>query len=180
MTDNQPMNPIIRRMKFIVSHSVVDKYGNLIVTSMSGVDYKIGVKRTQLFDVFQPDTEVVVGYASYKNRDYIAEATPANQLISADTPIQEEAPAKIISKSSLPSAKEKVELKPEPAPQAVGMTTKEIGEMIRAGKLKDIFSAEIATELVKWYQSQILGTTRISFDSSKLPKFMVKSTGKEE
>ena len=61
--------------------------------------------------------------------------------------------------------------KPEPAPQAVGMTTKEIGDMIRAGKLKEIFGFEIAVDLIKWYRGQILATTRINFDGEKLPQF---------
>lgn len=61
--------------------------------------------------------------------------------------------------------------KPQPAPQAVGMCTKELGDMIRAKYLKPIFGDEAYIELIKWYRSQILGITRINFDGSKLPQF---------
>ena len=60
---------------------------------------------------------------------------------------------------------------PPPAPQAVGMMTKEIGDMIRADMLSKIFGAEASVELVKWYRSQTLGITRIPYDGTKLPKF---------
>ena len=78
--------------------------------------------------------------------------------------------------------------KTPPAPQAVGMTTKEIGDMIRKGAeaggvtaiLSTIFGKETALELVRWYRSQILGTTRILFDGAKLPQFKVEDKAKEE
>lgn len=57
-----------------------------------------------------------------------------------------------------------------PAPQAVGMITKEIGDMIRAKYLKAIFGDEAQTELIKWYRGQTLGITRINYDGAKLPK----------
>ena len=58
-----------------------------------------------------------------------------------------------------------------PTPQAVGMTTKELGDMIRASKLSEIFGGTISVELIKWYRGQILGTTRIEFDGAKLPQY---------
>lgn len=61
--------------------------------------------------------------------------------------------------------------KPEPAPQAVGMITKEIGDMIRAKYLVSIFGKEAQEELIRWYRSQVLGITRIPYDGEKLPKF---------
>lgn len=60
---------------------------------------------------------------------------------------------------------------PTPAPQAVGMVTKEIGDMIRAKYLFTIFGEEAQFELIKWYRSQVLGITRIPYDGAKLPKF---------
>ena len=62
----------------------------------------------------------------------------------------------------------------EVAPQAIGMMTKEIGDMIRANKLTTIFGKENAEELIKWYRSQTFGITKASFDGSKLPKFPSK------
>jgi len=61
--------------------------------------------------------------------------------------------------------------KPPVPPQAVGMTTKEVGDMIRAGKLAIIFGKKIANDLVAWYQVQILGNSRIEFDAKDLPTF---------
>lgn len=60
---------------------------------------------------------------------------------------------------------------PAPAPQAVGMLTKEIGDMIRAEMLGKIFGPKIAVELTKWYRSQALGITRIPYDGKDLPVF---------
>ena len=90
--DTQVKNPIIRREKFTVQDNNINQYGDLIVTSSSGKEYKVGKKRANLFDAFQPDTEVVVGWSSYMNKDYIAEATPAQQVVSTDTPIEPEQP----------------------------------------------------------------------------------------
>ncbi len=60
---------------------------------------------------------------------------------------------------------------PPPAPQAVGMMTKEIGDMMRAEMLGKIFGAKIAVELTKWYRSQALGITRIPYEGKDLPVF---------
>lgn len=70
-------------------------------------------------------------------------------------------------------ALEKVPPKPlaEPAPQAVGMITKELGDMIRAKYLMTIFGEEVGHELIRWYRSQTLGITRINYDGKNLPKF---------
>jgi len=57
------------------------------------------------------------------------------------------------------------------APQAVGMMTKEIGDMIRAKMLTVIYGTKIANELTKWYRSQALGITRINYDGKDLPVF---------
>ncbi len=62
----------------------------------------------------------------------------------------------------------------EIAPQAIGMCTKEIGDMIRAKYLNTIFGDEAQKELIKWYRSQVLGITRIPYDGSKLPTFETK------
>lgn len=61
-------------------------------------------------------------------------------------------------------------LKPPPNPQAVGMCTKEIGDMIRSKYLKPLFG-DIHIGLIKWYQGQILDITRIPFDKAELPQF---------
>ena len=60
---------------------------------------------------------------------------------------------------------------PPPNPQAVGMMTKELGDMIRSSSLVKVFGVKIAVELVSWYRSQTFGITRINYDGKDLPVF---------
>jgi len=60
------------------------------------------------------------------------------------------------------------------APQAIGMCTKEIGDMIRAKYLKPVFGDEASIALIKWYRGQIFGITRVNFDGAKLPQLETK------
>ena len=83
-------------------------------------------------------------------------------------------PKEVAKKSPAP------EPKPEPAPQAVGMITKEIGDMIRSKYLKPLFGDEIYGELINWYRAQTLGITRVPFDSAKLPQFGVAKRASSE
>lgn len=123
-------NPIIRREKFVVDHTEKNTYGDLIVASQSGNEYKIGVKRKHLFDYFQDGTEVVVGYASYMNREYIDEVTPSNQVVSTDTPIHNEKPVEISKKTI--------------SGEELGMWYKELGNRIGDGSIeKDYPKAHI-------------------------------------
>jgi len=91
MAEKTP-NPIIKREKIIVDHVKTNDYGDLVVVTKTGNEYKIGVKRKQLHNVFQPNAEIVIGFASYMNKEYIAEATASKQIVSTDTPIQTEKP----------------------------------------------------------------------------------------
>lgn len=80
---------------------------------------------------------------------------------------------KVIDEAGIDKAhelcQEALRAKPEPAPQAVGMITKEIGDMIRSKYLKPLFGDEAYIELIKWYRGQVLGITRIDFEGAKLP-----------
>lgn len=155
-------NPIIRNEIFVVDHSEMNDYGDLIVTpkedgGATTKTYKVGNKRSSLFGVFQPDMAVEVGYSEYMNREYIASARQVKDAIP-NKPINLPEPVPPTVTSSIP--------KPEPkhaiAPQAIGMTTKEIGDMIRAKSLSVIFGQEMADKLVAWYKSQILQNIEIS------------------
>jgi hypothetical protein len=172
---------IIKYLKFTVASSGKNDYGDLIVTSKYGCDYKISNKRTNLFDIFQPETAVVVGYSSYMNKDYIAVAHPADQFpavthYEVETPPQKH-PQEVSSqatesKSEGIKAERQQDIPAPPIPgQQIGMTVKEIGDMIRANQLTKIFGHPADFNLVKWYRGQILGTTRIEFDGTKLPQF---------
>lgn len=84
-----------------------------------------------------------------------------------------------VVESAMPTEQEMQQVKdslPPPAPQAVGMCTKEIGDMIRAsqahydtalGILHTLFSAEIAERIIDWYKGQILDITRIAVTGRK-------------
>ena len=98
------------------------------------------------------------GQKSFKKFEFVHGAEA-----SQGTPPQQEQVDKALGEA-------RTQLSP-PAPQAVGMITKEIGDMIRAKYLTAIFGDETQKELLKWYRSQTLSITRISFDESKLPKF---------
>ena len=164
---------IIKTQIIVVNEVGQNTYGDMTFTDKEGNPYKISSKRKQYFEkIIVPDVAVQLSYAmSSFGKEYIYSAIQVKDKLPALASEPVPAPDKI--------PKEPIPPKPEPAPQAIGMTTKEIGDMIRAKYLVPIFGNEIANELIKWYQSQILGTTRVPFDSSKLPQFMVKSIEKE-
>jgi len=121
---------IFRWLQFTVASTEKNTYGDLLVTSTGGHKYKVANKRNQLFPIFQPDAEVVVGYATYMSKDYIATASQANQFVG-ETPPELETPQ---TKTEQPPAGS-----PKPKPQSspeIGLAYKEIGENIRAGIIK--------------------------------------------
>jgi hypothetical protein len=65
------METKIERYELItVQTAQPNQYGDLLVNGT----YKVGKKRSSLFEVFQVGTEVKLGYASYLNKEYIATA----------------------------------------------------------------------------------------------------------
>ena len=85
---------IVRKEVFVVESSELDGYGNLIVIDKGANSHKIGVKRPHLFDVFQPDTAVEVGYATYRDREYIADAVKVEGELPTEkaNPVPEHTP----------------------------------------------------------------------------------------
>ncbi len=65
-----PESKIERYEVIIVENTQQNQYGDLIVNG----SLKVGKKRNNLFNVFQPGAEVKLGYASYMNKEYIATA----------------------------------------------------------------------------------------------------------
>ncbi len=65
---------IERTAILVVSSTKQNQYGDLIVTDKEGTEHKVGNKRPHLFDQFQENRAVEVGYSSYMNREYIAAA----------------------------------------------------------------------------------------------------------
>ena len=162
---------ITRTQIIVVGEVSKNTFGDLVFTDKAGGQYKIPVKRAQYFEkVIVPGAAVQLNYVSNPH-------TPGEEYIYSAVQVKDILPPTVtaaIAESKLPP-------KPKPDPelppisgQQTGMTTKELGDMIRAGKLKELFGLEASVELVKWYRSQILATTRITFDGAKLPVFATK------
>ena len=86
-------NPITRHEVLTVTSAEKNDYGDLMVNEA----YKVGVKRSHLFEIFQIGADVKVGYAVYKDREYIATAeqtgkhqAPPQAPQSKSTPPKEE------------------------------------------------------------------------------------------
>lgn len=161
----------------IVGVTETDEYGHLWVTPQGGGDrVKIAKKREQLHPLFQQGKAVMLKWQTYMDKPYVADA----QLVEgnlpppkAPEPLPAEAQAEV-DKAVEASGAIPFPPKPEPpapAPQAIGMITKEIGDMIRAKYLVSIFGPETQKELIRWYRGQVLGITRIPCDGAKLPTF---------
>ena len=122
--------------------------------------YRIKNNRTQSIELIKNNLgrAVRLNYGNYMNNEFIHNI----DLVEDELPEPVKPPA-----TNAPP-------RTEPAPQAVGMITKEIGDMIRAKYLVSIFGGEISKELIKWYRSQTLGITKIPFDGAKLPQFKEK------
>lgn len=146
-----------------------DDYGNFWFKDKEGKERKIGTKREDFEELCtrvenNPNRAVTLKFDHYMNKPYIVGVELLDKQIQVDE-------AKITEQQKEPMVVETTPIKPTIAPQAIGMTTKELGDMIRANKLREIFGLEASVELVKWYRGQILGTTGIPFDGSKLPSF---------
>ena len=83
---------ITRYEVFTIAEATKNSYGDLIVKDTQGNEYKIGNKRTRLFDVFQVGAEVKVGYAVYMEREYIASAEQTGKHTALPEKASEEAP----------------------------------------------------------------------------------------
>ncbi len=94
------------------------------------------------------------------------ESTLSEEGVTPELPAEQQAIVDEALAQSVPTIPVK-----EPAPQAVGMTTKEIGNLIISKDINWIFGKKIALKLAEWYRGQILATTRIVYDGKDLPKF---------
>ncbi len=157
MPEQKKPNPIIRTEVVVVESMDYDKYGNLLFKDKEGRDHKLGEKRIHLADQIVEGRAVELGYAEYMNKEYIADC----KLVETQLPPPEK-PKKI--ESSIPKTEHKPEAKHEIAPQAIGMTTKEVGDLIRAKMLTEVFK-ETAPKANAWYKSQMLHNMGIAIES---------------
>jgi benzoyl-CoA reductase/2-hydroxyglutaryl-CoA dehydratase subunit BcrC/BadD/HgdB len=147
-----PQTEITREQIIVVDHSEIDQYGKLIVTDKSGVKHTINAKHSHLAEFIIPGRAVKFMYATYMNKEYIADA------VLVELPANQQQPP--------PQAPESVRKPVEPQKNTivgaqVGMTVKELGDMIRAKMLTIVFGEETAKELTRWYKNQITTTAGI-------------------
>ncbi len=154
-----PEVAIVRTEIFTVESTSLDGYGSLVVLDKAGQEHKINKKHESLHPIFQAGQAVEVGYGNFMDHDFIHTAKAVAEGLAPPV-----AP-KPAPTEEQPAPKTTI------APQAVGMMTKEIGDMIRAKMLTVIYGTKIANELTTWYRSQALGITRINYDGKDLPVF---------
>ena len=152
---------IVRTEIFTVESVALDGYGNLIVIDKTGKERRVNKKHESLHPVFVAGQAVEVGLGNFMNREFIHTAKAVAEGLAPP----------VTSKPAPTQQEERSEPRTTIAPQAVGMMTKEIGDMIRAKMLTVIYGTKIANELTIWYRSQTLGITRINYDGVDLPKF---------
>lgn len=83
-----PEPQIIKTEDIIVKSTTKDNYGNLIVTSAEGKEYRVSKKRESLFSFFEPTANTHLQWAIYQNREYIANAFPTDRLVKG-RPVKE-------------------------------------------------------------------------------------------
>jgi hypothetical protein len=156
--------PKIERYEVITVETISEnKYGDTVINGR----ITISKNRQKIIDVFQPGAEVKVGFVkSAKGTEYpgTAEQTGAEKeghLVKA-AKAAGAVPVDEIRKDGYKPPPEIVQPKTIPPGQEVGMTTKEIGDMIRANKLSIIFGEDLAKKLVEWYKKRIETTTGIN------------------
>jgi hypothetical protein len=163
-----PKEPTIVAQKVVIPTSrEVNQYGDLIFFDGNGTQHKIGNKRPQVFESIVIGKAVELYYAQYMERQYICGA----KLVEGQLPEAQEPQILPEHKAEIDRAVEASHSDMPPvAPQAIGMTTKEIGDMIRASiKDKDsygayliaVFGQDKAKQIVAWYQEQILKNTSL-------------------
>lgn len=111
----------------VVGKTEVDGWGNLWITPKDKGDrVKIAKKREKLHPLFEQGKAVLLHWEVYMDKPYVANA----ELVTGNLP----EPTKPIEPPLHPDEPKPEELH-KIAPQETGMWYKEVGEMIRAGKL---------------------------------------------
>ena len=164
--------------KQIVIVNTVDKnsYGDIefTYTGEDGVPQtkKIGNKRVKHFEgILIPQRYVELSFSEAYNKEYVYSAVLVKDLMEEKGLVKPEAP-KPIPPPNIPSVptpnpvspavqepRKPLETPNLPSGQEVGLTTKEIGDMIRANKLTSLFGETVAMKLMEWYVNKIRKTT---------------------
>ncbi len=161
-----------------VAETRSDNFGNLYVTDTTGGVTKITKGHSGMFPLFQQNVGRAVKLQwRYYSIEREGKTYSGFSVDNADLfdGVMEDAPEPVPSEKlgvpTIPAPPPVVTSKPTEIPGAqIGMTVKEVGDMIRADKLWVIFGEDAAKNLTVWYRGQILGTARINFDGKDLPK----------
>ena len=146
---------IIETIPILVCSREENEYGDLIFTDENGVEYKLKQKRVEKYgSMIQLDRMVELHFAEFRNNKYI------HSIKMSEAPPPDTTSATVENKLVDHAVKQGAVID-KPSGQEIGMTTKEIGDMIRAEKLSAIFGAEIAIELAEWYKARIKSTTGV-------------------
>ena len=138
-----------------VGTTELDGYGNLLVTPQGGGDkIKIAQKREKLHSLFEQGKAVILHWETYMNRPYVSDA----KLVEGELP-----PAR---KPIMPDTGNIPTEHPKPAPQEVGMWTKELGEAIRSGQLEKDFP-KMFVKIKTAYYKKMSEVTGIPFWSQQ-------------
>jgi len=124
-----PEPQIIETSIITVKSTTKNQYGDLIVTTTHGNDIKIGEKRNQLFDLFQPGQVVKLLWAEYQQRKYVSRAELAEGNPQPTPQPKPDAPQ---SKITPPKQESSITDRDRRIEHMVWV--KEVGEMIRMWK----------------------------------------------
>ena len=158
--------------KQIVIVNTVDKnsYGDIefTYTGEDGVlrKGKIGNKRVKHFEgILIPQRYVELSFSEAYNKEYVYSAVLVKDLMEEKGLVKPEAPKPPSVPTPNPVSpavqepRKPLETPNLPSGQEVGLTTKEIGDMIRANKLTSLFGETVAMKLMEWNVNKIRKTT---------------------
>jgi len=160
---------IKKTTEIIVQSRDYNSYGDLLFSDINGNKYKVGNKRVKYVeDSIIEGRLVKLNWAEAYGKDYIfnaelAELPDGQPQEPVSKPVQSKSePLKEESNKLLQHAIKEGAVIDKPSGQEVGMTTKEIGDMIRADKLSVLFGAETAKKIAEWYMNRIKSTTGVN------------------
>lgn len=132
------------------------------------VEYKDGEGKTGTKKTWDDDLKPIFIHAYTNNLAIKVTLVKSGNYwnIGSATLMKDEIPIK--EESVVAKAEPKAEPKEKPAPQAVGMFYKEVGDHLRQNTLKPIFGADVARRIGKAYKRALLDTLSIPYSEGEL------------
>ena len=119
---------IIRTQVVVVADRDINQYGDTIFHDGEGKEYKLGNKRADMSDQIVEGRAVSLGWANFKDRDYIATA----KLVEGELP-DEVKPTAHAYKAPESAAPKTQPARYDPSGQERGMWWKQLGDDLRSG-----------------------------------------------